>query len=30
MNLEGTKTQANLMAAFAGESEARNLSLIHI
>ena len=24
MNLEGTKTQANLMAAFAGESEARN------
>lgn len=24
MNLEGTKTQANLMAAFAGESQARN------
>lgn len=24
MNLEGTKTQANLMAAFAGESEARD------
>ena len=24
MNLNGTKTQANLMAAFAGESQARN------
>ena len=24
MNFEGSKTQANLMAAFAGESQARN------
>ena len=24
MNLKGTKTEANLMAAFAGESQARN------
>ena len=26
----GTQTEKNLLAAFAGESEARNLSLIHI
>ena len=24
MNLKGTRTEANLMAAFAGESQARN------
>ena len=34
MELKGSKTEANLLAAFAGESQARNkytyLSLIHI
>ena len=30
MNLKGTRTEKNLMEAFAGESQARNLSLIHI
>ena len=30
MELKGTKTEKNLMEAFAGESMARNLSLIHI
>ena len=30
MELRGSKTEKNLWEAFAGESQARNLSLIHI
>ena len=29
-SIQGTKTEQNLLKAFAGESQARNLSLIHI
>lgn len=29
MNLKGSKTEANLMAAFAGESQARNKYMDH-